>query len=90
MAIASSLAGAFARSFAALTRHASRSDYPVVRLGMGAFSTSCSAVYAAATGLKLPFTQYGKPHRPTYEFADAMLHRRADELRGPGAEKLNV
>ncbi|WOO77237.1 putative CDP-alcohol phosphatidyltransferase class-I family protein [Vanrija pseudolonga] len=67
-----------------------KSDYPVVRLGMGAFSTSCSAVYAAATGLPLPFTQYGKPHRPTYEFADKMLRRRADELRGPGAESLNV
>lgn len=56
---------------------------------MGAFSLSCSAVYKAATGLDLPFTQIGKPHRLTYEFVNSMLHRQVKELRGED-QPLNV
>lgn len=66
-----------------------KSDYPVVRLGMGAFSLSCNSVYKAATGFDLPFTQIGKPHRVTFEFAESMLRRRVKELRGADQD-LNV
>ncbi|RSH78616.1 uncharacterized protein EHS24_002345 [Apiotrichum porosum] len=65
------------------------SDYPVVRLGMGAFSLSIASVYKAATGLDLPFTQIGKPHHLTYEFADSMLTRHTKQLRGVDQD-LNV
>lgn len=60
-----------------------KSDYPVVRLGMGAFSLSVASVFKAATGADLPFTQLGKPHHITYEFADRMLAARGKELREP-------
>jgi len=43
----------------------------------------------AATGLELPYKQFGKPYKLTYEFADAMLRRRTEELRGED-EELNV
>lgn len=56
------------------------SDYPVVRLGMGAFRISVEAVYKACTGLPLPYHQYGKPHHATYEFANTMLDRQAKSL----------
>lgn len=43
----------------------------------------------AATGLDLPFTQIGKPHHLTYEFADSMLTRHTKQLRGVDQD-LNV
>lgn len=61
-----------------------KSDYPVVRLGMGAFSLAVRSVYHAATGLELPFTQLGKPYAMTYDFADKMLRDRAGELGESG------
>lgn len=76
-------------SSVASKRQLINSDYPVVRLGMGAFSLSCSAVYKAVTGLDLPFTQIGKPYKVTYDFANLMLHRRVEELRGKD-QPLNV
>ncbi|KAL7423421.1 hypothetical protein Q5752_001001 [Cryptotrichosporon argae] len=66
-----------------------RSEYPLLRLGMGAFSLAVSEVYKATTGLDLPFTQYGKPHAPTYAFADDMLRQHAAAI-GANAEALSV
>jgi ribonucleotide monophosphatase NagD (HAD superfamily) len=61
------------------------SDYPLPRLGMGAFRLALEAVYKvchlkqfatdpkATTGAELPYTQFGKPYESTYTFADKML-----------------
>lgn len=59
---------------------ADSSDYPVVRLGMGAFRISVEAVYKACTGLPLIYHQYGKPHHASYDFANTMLDRQAKSL----------
>lgn len=47
---------------------------------MGAFRISTEAVYKACTGLQLPYHQYGKPYRASYEFANTMLDRQAKSL----------
>jgi ribonucleotide monophosphatase NagD (HAD superfamily) len=36
----------------------------------------------ATTGKDLAYTQFGKPHRATYDFAQKMLERHLKEARG--------
>lgn len=57
---------------------------------MGAFSLALEAVYKAATGAELPYTQFGKPHTSTYSFADAMLRRHLSEAGEDPDKRLNV
>lgn len=48
-------------------------EFPVPRLGQGAFAEAFKAVYKAVTGLDLQSTTFGKPSRLTYEYADKLL-----------------
>ncbi|WWD18993.1 TIGR01456 family HAD hydrolase [Kwoniella shandongensis] len=52
-----------------------RSDWPIPRLGQGAFRLSLEAVYKATTGLELPYKQFGKPFKATYDFSELSLRR---------------
>ena len=55
-------------------------DYPLPRLGMGAFRIALEAVYKDKTGEALPYRQFGKPHAATYAFAEKMLRRHLTSL----------
>ncbi|KAI0033456.1 HAD-like domain-containing protein [Vararia minispora EC-137] len=57
-----------------------RSEFPVSRLGQGAFREAFQAVYKSLTGVTYPIVQYGKPTKPTYDFAERMLRQRILEL----------
>jgi HAD superfamily hydrolase (TIGR01456 family) len=66
--------------------------YHLPRLGQGGFREALEGVWAAVTGgpgagVQLQKTVMGKPHRPTYEFAEKRLvaHRR-DLLKQQGHE----
>ncbi|PWN21510.1 HAD-superfamily hydrolase [Microstroma glucosiphilum] len=48
-------------------------EFPVPRLGQGAFADAFKAVYKAVTGLDLQYTTFGKPSKLTYEYADKLL-----------------
>ncbi|WVR07444.1 TIGR01456 family HAD hydrolase [Kwoniella sp. DSM 27419] len=52
-----------------------RSDWPIPRLGQGAFRHSLESIYKITTGLDLPYVQYGKPFKATYDFSELMLRR---------------
>lgn len=52
-----------------------RSDWPIPRLGQGAFRIGLESVYKATTGLDLTYTQYGKPFKATYDFSELSLRR---------------
>ncbi|WVF72738.1 TIGR01456 family HAD hydrolase [Kwoniella sp. CBS 6097] len=52
-----------------------RSKWPIPRLGTGAFRLSLEAIYKNTTGLELPYTQFGKPFKATYDFSEIMLRR---------------
>ncbi|KAH8081835.1 HAD-like domain-containing protein [Filobasidium floriforme] len=68
-----------------------QSDYPLPRLGQGAFRMSVETIYKATTGRDLPFVQYGKPHKATYDFAESMLRRHLKTLGRPNEhERLDV
>ncbi|WWC93698.1 TIGR01456 family HAD hydrolase [Kwoniella sp. B9012] len=67
-----------------------RSDWPIPRLGQGAFRLSLESIYKSTTGLELPYKQFGKPFKATYDFSELMLRRYLKEAgRDPGGE-LNV
>jgi len=59
-----------------------RSEFPRPRLGQGAFREAFQAVFKALTGAPYPYVQYGKPTKPTYDFAEKMLRARMMELHG--------
>ncbi|KAJ3787292.1 HAD-like domain-containing protein [Lentinula aff. detonsa] len=61
-----------------------KSDFPRPRLGQGAFKASFQAVYKMLTGSEYPYTQFGKPTKPTYDYARRVLHNLLDESYGPG------
>ncbi|KAG8961902.1 hypothetical protein FRC03_004864 [Tulasnella sp. 419] len=68
-----------------------RSDYPLSRFGQGAFKDALQAVYKSVTGRAYPYVQYGKPHKPTYDFASKVLEARRLELEGsPGLNKPRI
>lgn len=48
-------------------------EFPVPRLGQGAFAEAFKAVYKTVTGQDLQSTTFGKPSRLTYEYADKLL-----------------
>ncbi|KAI9510922.1 HAD-like domain-containing protein, partial [Russula earlei] len=59
-----------------------RSEFPVPRLGQGAFREAFQAVFKALTGTPYPYVQFGKPTKPTYDFAEKMLRAQMKELHG--------
>ncbi|OCH89028.1 HAD-superfamily hydrolase [Obba rivulosa] len=63
-----------------------RSDFERPRIGQGAFREAFQAVFKALTGAEYPYTQYGKPTRATYKFAEQMLRDHLQELYGPVRE----
>ncbi|KAJ7078847.1 HAD-like domain-containing protein [Mycena belliarum] len=50
-----------------------RSDFDRPRLGQGAFKMAFQGVFKALTGSEYPHVQFGKPTRPTYDFATQVL-----------------
>ena len=48
-------------------------DYPSPRLGQGAFKLALQSVYKALTGGEYPYTQYGKPSKATYAYAEQLV-----------------
>jgi len=63
-----------------------RSEFPRPRLGQGAFREAFQAVFKAVTGAPYPHVQYGKPTKPTYEFAEKMLRAQMREVHGASVE----
>ncbi|KAH9913466.1 HAD-like domain-containing protein [Epithele typhae] len=60
-----------------------KNEFPVPRLGQGAFRDAFQAVHTAVTGAKYPHVvQYGKPTRATYAFATRVLYDRLAALQG--------
>jgi len=57
---------------------------------MGAFRIALESVYKEISGLELPFTQFGKPHKTTYDFAETMLRRHLKEIGGDSEGDLDV
>ncbi|GHJ89943.1 hypothetical protein NliqN6_6345 [Naganishia liquefaciens] len=62
-----------------------QSDYPLPRFGQGAFRLAVEQIYKATTGLDLQYTQYGKPHAVTYNFAQEMIMKHLHDI-GRGGE----
>ncbi|WWC63245.1 TIGR01456 family HAD hydrolase [Kwoniella dejecticola CBS 10117] len=67
-----------------------RSDWPIPRLGQGAFRLSLESVYKATTGLDLPYVQFGKPFKATYDFSELMLRRYLKQVGRDPNGQLNV
>lgn len=59
-----------------------RSDFHHPRLGQGAFKETFQAVFKALTGSTYPYTQYGKPTKATFKFAESLLADNMEELCG--------
>ncbi|KAK3674238.1 hypothetical protein LTR78_005707 [Recurvomyces mirabilis] len=59
------------------------SSYPLPRLGQGGFRSAFEGLWNTVTGgAKLEQTIIGKPHQPTYEFAETRLRRHRKKLFG--------
>ncbi|WWC71613.1 TIGR01456 family HAD hydrolase [Kwoniella pini CBS 10737] len=67
-----------------------RSDWPIPRLGQGAFRLSIENIYKSITGLNLPFIQFGKPFKSTYDFSELMLRRYLKQVNRNSNGELNV
>ncbi|WVQ68148.1 TIGR01456 family HAD hydrolase [Kwoniella botswanensis] len=67
-----------------------RSDWPIPRLGQGAFRLSLESIYKSTTGLELPYKQFGKPFKATYDFSELMLRRYLKEVGRDPEGELNV
>lgn len=56
-------------------------SYPLNRLGQGGFQAAFAGLWHTVTsGAKLDHTLIGKPHHPTYEFAERLLRRHRKSL----------
>lgn len=64
-----------------------RANYPTPRFGQGAFRIALEAVLKARTGKSYPYTQYGKPTKATYEFAERLLREQVSKLAGSDGEE---
>lgn len=57
------------------------SSYHLNRLGQGGFQAAFAGLWSTVTaGAKLDYTLIGKPHQPTYEFAERLLRRHRKAL----------
>ena len=59
-----------------------RANYSTPRFGQGAFRVALEAVYKARTGRSYPYTQFGKPTKATYVFAERLLREQVHDLDG--------
>ncbi|CAH0473589.1 unnamed protein product [Peronospora belbahrii] len=50
-------------------------EYPVPRFAQGAFTRCLKLLYEDLTGRKLVVTNYGKPHKVTYDYAERLLKK---------------
>ncbi|KAG5459756.1 MAG: putative mitochondrion protein [Olpidium bornovanus] len=48
-------------------------DFPTVRMAQGAFRVCLEKLYQDISGSPLKYTPYGKPIKPTYDYAERML-----------------
>jgi HAD superfamily hydrolase (TIGR01456 family) len=55
-------------------------DYPINRLAQGAFRLALETIYKQLAGHELRYTKYGKPEKPTYDYATDVLNQQAREL----------
>lgn len=59
------------------------SSYPLSRLGQGGFQAAFRGLWSTVTnGADLPHTLIGKPHQPTFEFAERRLRGHRKKLFG--------
>ncbi|KAF9351239.1 hypothetical protein BGX26_010719 [Mortierella sp. AD094] len=58
-------------------------EYPNPRFAQGTFRTCLERIYKDMTGQKLEYTLFGKPMKPTYQFADSVLNTLAPIQCGP-------
>jgi HAD superfamily hydrolase (TIGR01456 family) len=56
------------------------SDWPSPRFGAGVFSHILCSVYKEALKKDLPITYFGKPYRPTFEYAESLLSEQGKEM----------
>eukprot|EP00127_Corallochytrium_limacisporum_P003634 Clim_evm22s151 gene=Clim_evmTU22s151 len=54
--------------------------YSYNRIAQGAFRQALESVYKLVHGVDLPYTQFGKPHELTYEFAERVLRRQGRRM----------
>jgi len=59
-------------------------EYPAPRLAGGSFTVALRALWRAQHGAELEVTQFGKPHKVTFDFARAQLARWAATMGGGG------
>ncbi|EPX74723.1 cardiolipin synthase/hydrolase fusion protein [Schizosaccharomyces octosporus yFS286] len=62
-------------------------EYPLPRLGQGAFASCCEKIYHELTGKQMKFTKYGKPHKITYDYATNILEAKRKALNIPNFPK---
>ncbi|KAJ3138155.1 hypothetical protein HK100_000088 [Physocladia obscura] len=61
-------------------------NLPLTRFAQGSFLHALEGVYSRLSGgSKLKYTMYGKPHKPTYDFAKHAIDTYAAELYGADA-----
>jgi HAD superfamily hydrolase (TIGR01456 family) len=63
-------------------------DYPINRFAQGAFRLALETIYKKITGHKLVYTKFGKPEKPTYEYASRILQEQSKRLWGPSGSHL--
>jgi HAD superfamily hydrolase (TIGR01456 family) len=62
--------------------------FPTARFGQGLFKLCIQAAYKEMTGRELELTQFGKPEKVTYEFAEKKLQAIANELGHKYVDKI--
>ncbi|KAI7816612.1 HAD-like domain-containing protein [Gamsiella multidivaricata] len=58
-------------------------EHPNPRFAQGTFRTCLERIYQDMTGHKLEYTLFGKPMRPTYQYAESVLNNLAPIHIGP-------
>ena len=54
-------------------------NWPIPRYGPKAFIIAFEAIFKAYYGYGVEYFQYGKPETPTYDFAERLLEKQAQE-----------
>ncbi|KAG9084953.1 hypothetical protein FS749_004802 [Ceratobasidium sp. UAMH 11750] len=65
-------------------------EFAYPRLGQGGFITAFQAIFEAQFGRQYPFTQYGKPHKSTYDFAKSVLREQLAQIEGTAPDNVNM
>ncbi|KAG8710869.1 hypothetical protein FRC08_016612 [Ceratobasidium sp. 394] len=67
-----------------------RAEFPYPRLGQGGFITAFHAIFKAQFGRQYSFTQYGKPHKSTYDFAKSVLREQLAQIEGTTPDNVDM